>query len=287
MVVVPGKPESLGTTSGAAPQPRAPGDSTAPEIPVETEAKLLASQRAFRALAAQEVLGDSPEGESLSGDSPEGIWRVVERRDVTLRDTYWDTPDGRLAQARCTLRVREQGKDLPAELTLKGPLPRREPAPGALGWSRTELTVAAPARSVPLDWARLPGAGPVIAALRRLGIEVGGPDDGQGPAMASGLGKDGPEGATLRPDVVLLNPRRELVLERDGQQCVLSLDEVRIEGQPYRRRYVEIELKRGSAEALDRLAGALATRYRLRPSRQGKVQAARAWLARRRASTID
>ncbi len=271
MVVVPGKPAPLGSASGAAPQPVAPGESTAPEIPVETEAKLLASQRAFRALAAQEVLGESPEG-----DSPEGIWRVVERRDVTLRDTYWDTPDRRLAQAQCTLRVREQGKDLPAELTLKGPLPRRAPAPGALGWSRTELTVAGPAGSGPLDWARLPGAGPVVAALRHLGIEVGGPDHhGQGP-----------EGAGLRPDVVLLNPRRELVLEKDGQQCVLSLDEVRIEGQPYRRRYVEIELKRGTAGALDRLAGALATRYRLRPSRQGKVQAARAWLARRRASTI-
>ncbi|MDQ3701411.1 MAG: CYTH domain-containing protein [Chloroflexota bacterium] len=231
---------------------------------VETEAKLRASRRAFRALAAQEVLEDD-QGAS---------WRVVQRRDLSLRDTYWDTPDGRLARANGTLRVREHGDDTPAELTLKGPLPRQANQGATAGWSRTELTVAVPGDSGPADWAQLPQTEPVITALQDLGVDRS--EVGSGVAGLS----------QLRADIVLLNPRRDMLLERDGQQCVLSLDEVRIEGQPYARRYVEIELKHGPATAVDRLAGALAQRYGLRPSRQAKVAAARAWLAKRRASTI-
>jgi inorganic triphosphatase YgiF len=191
-----------------------------------------------------------------------------------LRDTYWDTPDGRLARAGCTLRVREQRLagaaagaasdhggavqegDQAAELTLKGP------AGGVDGavWSRTELSVTAPAGSGPPEWARLPAARPILEALERLGALEG-----------------------LRPDVVLRNPRREIVLERNGNQAVLSLDEVAVEGAPYRRRYVEVELTRGSPADLDPLVEALLAGHALRPSRRGKVQAAREWLARRRA----
>jgi hypothetical protein len=86
----------------------------------------------------------------------------------------------------------------------------------------------------------------------------------------------------LRADVVLRNPRRELVLERDGDQAVLSLDEVAVEGAPYRRRYVEVELTRGAPAAIDGLVDTLLSRFRLRPSRRAKVEAARDWLARRR-----
>lgn len=231
---------------------------------VEIEAKLRASRRAFRALAAQDVLEDD-QGAS---------WRIVQRRELTLRDTYWDTPDGRLARANGTLRVREQGAELPGELTLKGPVPRHSAHGATAGWSRTELTVAVPAGSGPAHWAQLPTAGPVITALQDLCVERTRAGSGVSALLQ------------LRADIVLLNPRRELVLQRDDQQCVLSLDEVRIEGQPYTRRYVEIELKHGPATALDRLAAALAQRYGLRPSRQAKVAAARAWLAKRRASSI-
>ncbi len=163
-----------------------------------------------------------------------------------------------------------------AELTLKGPLPDVTAANGAV-WHRSELTAHAPAGSGPAEWATLPDAKPVVEALAALGAR---------PA------EDGPGGARsgadlmrrLRPDVVLRNPRREIVLEGEGSEAVLSLDEVVVEGTPYRRRYVEVELKRGSTAALDRLVDALQAQYQLRPSRQGKVQAARAWLARRRAS---
>jgi hypothetical protein len=136
----------------------------------------------------------------------------------------------------------------------------REAGSGPAGvWNRTELTVAAPPGSGPAEWARIPAARPVMDALKGMGALDG-----------------------LRPDVVLRNPRRELVLERDGDQAVLSLDEVAVEGAPYRRRYVEVELTRGAPAAIDGLVDTLLSRFRLRPSRRAKVQAARDWLARRR-----
>ncbi|MGH2369442.1 MAG: CYTH domain-containing protein, partial [Chloroflexota bacterium] len=200
---------------------------------------------------------------------------------------YWDTSDRRLARAGCTLRVREQAAGRPptgdgqladepkgpgwggpgehasarkGELTLKGPSSHQDGRGRAapVSWSRTELTAEAPAGSGPQEWARTPAAAVIVAALRRL---------------------DAAEG--LRPDVVLLNPRRELVLRKDADEAVLSLDEVCIEDQPYCRRYVEIELKRGAHATLETLAQSIAAQFRLRPSRRGKVQAARAWLTGR------
>jgi inorganic triphosphatase YgiF len=255
---------------------------------VESEAKLRASRRVFAA---------------LDGAAAPGGWRVTGRRDVSLRDTYWDTPDERLARAGCTLRVREQsqgaaeagqgraghGPGAESELTLKGPLPDAVSANGAV-WHRSELSVRAPAGSGPAEWASLPDARPVLEALAALdGPPAAG--DGAGPraprvqprAEASSAAGDGLL-RRLRPDVVLLNPRREIVLERAGNEAVLSLDEVAVEGMPYRRRYVEVELKRGSTAALDNLVDTLQAEYALRPSRRGKVQAARAWLARQRAA---
>jgi hypothetical protein len=208
-----------------------------PEPPCEVEAKFVGSQRAFRAL------------EQL--DEIDG-WRVAERREVRLRDTYWDTPDRRLGAEVRTLRVREMDGAATGELTLKG-----RPEDGG----RTEETVAAPAGSGPGEWARLPGAEPILDTLRRLGVID-----------------------RLRPDVVLLNPRRELVLRRGDAEEVLSLDEMRIEGQPYRRSYVELELKHGDREGHDALVRAIAGRFGLRPSGLGKVHAARRWLERRAAT---
>ena len=256
--------------------------------PLEVEAKLRGSRRAFDALEQAAQAGE------IAG------WRVVDRRAVRLRDTYWDTPDRRLASRGCTLRVREVlalgGAQHPAksrapqrpagestvpgaeqrigaraaELTFKGQVGY---TPTSLAGSRPEVTAATPAGAGPADWVHLPAAQPVLAALRT----AGGPAAPGAPDVL----------ARLRPDVVLLNPRREFLLRQEGGdaggsgQAVLSLDEVRIEGQPYRRRYVEIELKRGHRSALDRLVRAAAAQFGLRPSRTGKVQAARAWLARR------
>lgn len=225
-------------------------------VPLETEAKLHASRRGFAGLALlDEVAG----------------WRVVGRHDVGLRDTYWDTADRRLSGAGCTLRVREMrsgapgsagtAEVMPAELTLKGPVPAGAGAGPAGVWARTELTVPAPAGSGPEVWRTLPEARPLLAALERLGATDG-----------------------LRPDVVLLNPRQEILLERGDGQVVVSLDEVAVEGAPYRRRYVEVELRRGDAGDLGDLVAVLAERYRLRPSRRAKVEAARAWMERRRGS---
>jgi inorganic triphosphatase YgiF len=216
---------------------------TPPTEPTEIEAKLAASRRAFAAIAGADEIGG---------------WRVVQTRTVDLRDAYWDTQDRSLGRAGCTLRVREIDGAPEGELTYKGPAA----APtGATGSSmRVELIARAAAGSTPRDWERLPAAAPILAALRRMSV------DGQL--------------QQLRPDVVLRNPRREMVLRHDGDEAVLSLDEVTIEGHPYRRRYVEIELRRGSRAALDAVAAAAAGRFGLRPARKGKVQAAREWLAR-------
>jgi inorganic triphosphatase YgiF len=216
--------------------------------PTETEAKLYASARAFAEIErAEEIAG----------------WRVVERRTVCLRDTYWDTPDLRLGRQGCTLRVRELDGAREAELTYKGAL--RAEATASASRSRTEIVVPAPAGSTPAAWARLPAAAPVLDALRDSGAARG-----------------------LRPDLVLVNPRREIVLRHAGgadeaDEAVLTLDTVEIERQPYRRRYVEIELRRGSRTAMDTLVAAAAQRFGLRPARLGKVAAARVWQMRRAA----
>jgi inorganic triphosphatase YgiF len=209
--------------------------------PVETEAKLRASVRAFRQIErCKEIAG----------------WRVAARRAVRLRDTYWDTADDRLLRAGCTLRVREMNGAPGAELTFKGPAGPRSTVGGSQ--ARLELTAEVPAGSGPDRWAASGAARPGLAALRQVAGDE-----------------------ALQPVVVLLNPRRELALRRGASEVIVSLDEVGIEGQPYRRRYVEIELKRGSREELDILAAAAQRAFGLRPTQRGKVQAAREWLAER------
>jgi triphosphatase len=209
--------------------------------PVEVEAKFLASERAFRLLR---------EPSTIAG------WEVDRRRDVRLRDIYWETPDYRLLRAGYNLRVRQMDELPEAELTLKGPVERGSGMSG----SRAEWTAHVPAGSGPTDWQYLTEAAPIANILRVVGVF------------------DPPRGGTeLRPELVLLNPRHEMVLRLGANIAVLSLDEVTIEGEPYRRRYVEIELEQGSRQALDELAQSVAHRFGLRPSQQGKVQAARRW----------
>jgi hypothetical protein len=133
--------------------------------------------------------------------------------------------------------------------------------------ARTELTAVIPVGIPVHEWDTITEARPVIEALRVRGISY--PGD-----LAGGA--------------VLVNPRRNLRLRRDTNaghahdhaEVILSLDEVRLEGHPYLRRYVEIELVRGAPEAIMEVSNLVAGMTRLRPARSGKVQAARAWLAR-------
>ena len=205
--------------------------------PREIEAKFDASLATFRAL------------ERL--DEIDG-WRVVERRSVRLRDSYWDTPDQRLAQHECTLRVRELDDAAFGELTFKG-----KPERGG----RTEQTASIRAGAGPRHWQRAVEARPILDALRSL----------------TPLSR-------LRQDVVLLNPRRELVLRKGRSEEILSLDEMRIEGHPYVKRYVELELKHGPRAGHETLVRAASERFRLTESAKGKVQSAREWLAKKRAA---
>ena len=210
--------------------------------PVEIEAKFRASLRAFAILGNRESLGG---------------WQVVERREVALRDSYFDTADAALARQSCTLRVRQNGEDVTAELTLKGPA--AETPEGV--FARTELTGAVPAGTLPSAWAGVPGTEPVIEALRLRGV----------------TGIDG-----LVPVAVLRNPRRDLVVALGESRVVVSLDEVSIEGEVYCQRFVEIEAERGGASAVRAVADIIAGMSPMRPARTGKVTSARAWLARKR-----
>lgn len=177
-------------------------------------------------------------------------WSVVERRMVRLRDAYWDTPDHRLGRDERTLRVREFEGEPEGELTFKG-----KPERGG----RSEETATVRTGSGPRQWQRVPEARPIVDALHELGVFW-----------------------KLRQDVVLLNPRCELVLRKGRAEEILSLDEVRLEGQRYMRRYVELELKRGARSGHDALVRTLAERFGLRESKRGKVQSAREWLFRHR-----
>jgi inorganic triphosphatase YgiF len=210
--------------------------------PVEIEAKYRASLRAFAILGERDSLGE---------------WSVVDRREVALRDRYFDTPDAALARQRCTLRVRQNGEDAMAELTLKGPA--AETPEGV--FARTEITVAVPAGTLPTAWAGVPGTTPVIEALRLRGV--------------TGIDE-------FVPVAVLKNPRRDLVVALGDSRVVVSLDEVSIEGEVYRQRFVEIEAESGGASAVRAVADIIVGISPMRPARTGKVTAARAWLARRR-----
>jgi inorganic triphosphatase YgiF len=137
-------------------------------------------------------------------------------------------------------------------------------------FARTELTVSVPAGTLPTAWARTPGTEPVIEALRLRGVTA--PDE-------------------LVPVAVLRNPRRDLIVASGDRRVVVSLDEVSIEGEPYRQRFVEIEAEVGGALAVRLVADTIAAILlassaggagQLRPARNGKVTLARAWLARRR-----
>ena len=177
-------------------------------------------------------------------------WRVVDRRTVRLRDEYWDTPDHKLGRNQCTLRVREIDGHPEGELTFKG-----KPEDGG----RTEEIATVRSGTGPQDWVRQRKAKPIVDSLRAMGVLD-----------------------SLEQDVVLLNPRRELVLRKGGAEEVLSLDEVRVEDYSYVRRYVELELKHGTRADHNTLARALAARFQLEASKSGKVQAARDWLTRLR-----
>ena len=178
-------------------------------------------------------------------------WHVVDRRTVHLRDAYWDTPDNKLGKDECTLRVREVDGSPEGELTFKG-----KPE----GGGRTEEIAAVRSGTGPKDWARVRQAKPIVDALRELD------------ALDS-----------LKQDVVLLNPRRELVLRKGRAEETLSLDEVRVEDHSYVRRYVELELKRGARATHNALVHALAGKFHLEESKSGKVQSVRDWLQQRRA----
>jgi CHAD domain-containing protein len=137
-------------------------------------------------------------------DPDHGVVAVEQRDPLSLRATYYDTPDLRLAREGITLRHRS-GEGSPV-WTLKLPADGSTPEPGT-GLSRDEVTVPAPAREIPAElrgllvaWLRGAALAPV-ATLRTSRTQ------------SALVGADGEELAALVDDSVsVLEGRR--VLER-------------------------------------------------------------------------
>lgn len=209
------------------------------EEAVEREAKFHASGSVFKVLA---------DCEDLFG------WTAVERRMSALRDIYWDTPDRRLLRQSCSLRVRERAGEVGGELTFKAPRAAAAAANAVL--ERLEMTVSVRSGAQPADWSESAGGRAILERVAGFG-----------------------ELQALIPLLVLLNPRRDITFRKDPSSVVLSLDTVEIEGRPYRRRFVEIEMIEGVHAEFALLVERVRDQYRLRPSRSSKVEAAYRWLS--------
>ncbi|HET8631469.1 MAG TPA: CYTH domain-containing protein [Thermomicrobiales bacterium] len=172
-------------------------------------------------------------------------WRVAGRHDEDQRNTYFDTADGALEAADCSLRRRVLADGV--EWTFK-----RGRGPGRDGVSRRREVN----RLLPRGATRLPDCEPVARARKVAG------------------------GAALHPLFTLRTRRRQIELARDdGTRVALALDRVRLKGQPaYEETEIEIELLDGDEHALAQLGLWLMATYGLLPLRGSKRGRAQAWL---------
>ncbi len=159
-------------------------------------------------------------------------------REIQMESTYFDTPDGALSAARCTLRLRKENEE--TVCTLKTPLPdgsRGEWECGAAditGGIAALLTLGAPKELTVLTQG---GVIPVCGArFTRLAIVLPTADGMAELALDSG---------------VLMGGGREMTL-----------------------REVEIELKSGSEEAACALAAQISAAYGLQPEPKSKFRRA-------------
>jgi hypothetical protein len=211
---------------------------------------------------------------AVISEAPEDALREIERLDEIaghslapvrperIRDRYFDTPDGRLAERRIALRVRElNGRVLVA---LKGPSEA-----GRWGVeSRLELEQGWSEEA----WTK------VRAELLRRGIHVDAVSGSSTPAEALGAA-----GLEVVQDRTAERRVRDVLPSGGGEARVaeLALDTVtyHLPGRDVRHYEVEIEAKaRHGSEAVAAVATALVDCYwpRLRPWRHGKLPTGRA-----------
>lgn len=159
---------------------------------------------------------------AVPADRAEAIWRAIAPNSgegKTLRSTYFDTAERRLAGADFGLRIRDDGAQ--KIQTLKGPDPQ--------GFTRAEYE--APVEGPGIDLAAL-AATPAAGLL---------------------------EGAELAPLFSVEVTRRKQVMTRGGAEIEVCLDTGWVEGGGVREpiNEIELELKSGPARALFGLARSL------------------------------
>ena len=196
----------------------------------------------------------------VAGLEAVGRFRLRQRPDQRIRDTYLDTGDGALGAARVAFRVRElDGSPL---LTLKADAVRS-------GLAAQRLELEAPWSAAAL--------GMILEELRRRGIEVGDAPEGAGAgeplADLAGLG--------LRPTQTRETARTPRdVLEGDdaaaGPVAELTVDDVAYQLPAGTARLVEVEVEakgEGGLDTVQALLGAVAAALPddLRPWPYGKL----------------
>jgi hypothetical protein len=213
------------------------------------------------------VSSDAPEEvvrelESLGGI---GGFRLMRRETAEIRDRYYDTPAGSLADRRIALRLREVDGEL--YLTLKGPS-------GATLWGReSRLEIERPFSDDALK--------EILAELRKREIAVPPPT---GPARAADpLEKLAAAGFELVQDRLTTRRLREVVARGDASRPLaeLGIDSVvyTFGRRTVRHHEVEVEAKaRGGKEAVDTVTQALFQRHwpALRPWAYGKLPTGKA-----------
>ena len=198
--------------------------------PREVELKLELDPADLQTLLAHPLLA--------GGDEPAAI----------LRSVYYDTPDGRLAEAGCSLRVRATGD-------------------GFVQTVKADAGAAAGLFDRPEWEAPVAGPRPSGRALR-------------GTPAAKALGRGGAK--ALRPLFTTVMERTKRRVSRDGTVASLTVDSGRVEdgsGRVLPLCEVELELERGPPDALFDLARDLGTVAALRPGTRSKSERGRALVA--------
>lgn len=196
----------------------------------------------------------APAGEGTLADLAARVdfpgWDLVRRRDEAQENTYYDTADGALEGANCSLRRRLiDGGTGGTEWTFK-----RGRGPGRDGVARRRETNVLLARAARRE-VELPRVKPVERAQRVAGSRP------------------------LLPLFTLLTTRRQLDLARPGgTRVALALDRVTLADDPtYQETEIEIELLDGDEGPMAELALWLMRGYGLLPMRGSKRGRALSW----------
>lgn len=216
-------------------------------------------ERELKLLPDHEALLDQ-----LAGLDTLGPFRVVERRHEAQRNAYFDTATGALGAARIAFRRRVIAGERLATWTMKGD------GQSAGGVSqRAEIEVQLAADTAPFL---------ALATLRQAARERGAPALAE--SLAAALASSPPPRAQPLFETETARDVRLLEHPDHGWRLEMAVDRVRLVGHPgFHHAEIELELKRGSEEALDVGRQALESLGPVTPSDLSKLRRAQQHIA--------